>query len=195
MGKRGRHRRSAHHWRCAAHWSPEPQRGFRHRERAFHADSLCHCAFHPLQGGELRRCPGGGTCLGPARRLSNNKHSRPVGGKPSIGAFFGLRKTCPILQCLTKSPCIVRKTARDGPPVRGHPDKSFEQRLSLTRSWQQGHSTHYSTASGPSRLQGIYPEELVELPCVDPRPSVWPGRGEPPGMLLGWHEASLSSVG
>ena len=110
---RGRHRRSDHHWRCAAHWSPEPQRGFRHRERAFHADSVL---FTRCREGELRRCPGGGTCLGPARRLSNNKHSRPVGGKPSIGAFFGLRKTHPILQCLTKSPCIRCKTARDGPP-------------------------------------------------------------------------------
>ncbi len=58
--------------------------------------------FTRCREGELRRCPGGGTCLGPARRLSNNKHSRPVGGKPSIGAFFGLRKTSPILQCPNK---------------------------------------------------------------------------------------------
>ena len=75
------------------------------------------------------------------------------------------------------------------------PDKSSEQRLSLTRSFEQANSTHYSTASEPSRLQGIYPDELVELPCVGLPPSLWPSARDPPGMLLGRHEASLSLVG
>ena len=35
--------------------------------------------------------------------------------------------------------------------------KSSEQRLNLSGSWQQGHSTAYSTVFEPSRLQGIHP--------------------------------------
>ena len=41
--------------------------------------------------------------------------------------------------------------------------KSGEQRLNLSGSKQQGHSTAYNTVFGPSRLQGIYPNERVEL--------------------------------
>ncbi len=41
--------------------------------------------------------------------------------------------------------------------------KSGEQRLNLSGSKQQGLSTAYNTVFRPSRLQGIYPNERVEL--------------------------------
>lgn len=41
--------------------------------------------------------------------------------------------------------------------------KSREQRLNLSGSKQQGLSTAYNTVFRPSRLQGIYPNERVEL--------------------------------
>ena len=47
--------------------------------------------------------------------------------------------------------------------------KSVKRRLNLSGSWQQGHSTAYNTAFRPSRLQGIYPNERVELPCTGRR--------------------------
>lgn len=128
------------------------------------------------------KCPTMGCGGAPARGLPPIRRWASKAWYDQAGVFAG-------------SPCTKASPARDGLLDGGHPDKSFEQRLSLTRSWQQGHSTHYSTASEPSRLQGIYPEELVELPCVDHRPGMWPDRRDPPGMLLGWHEANLSLVG
>lgn len=74
-------------------------------------------------------------------------------------------------------------------------DKSSERRLSLKRSWQQGHSTHHSTAFEPSRLQGIHPDERVELSCAGPDGRVWRPAGTPPGTLLGRQRAGLSAVG
>ena len=57
----------------------------------------------------------------------------------------------------------VEKREPNG-PCPPHP-KSYEQRLNLSGSWQQGHSAAYSTAFDPSRLQGIYPDGRLELAC------------------------------
>ena len=70
----------------------------------------------------------------------------------------------------TQAPCTrsgpgPEPSSEDGGPIE---DKSSEPRLNLISSWQQGHSADYSTAFEPSRLQGIYPGERVELPCAGP---------------------------
>jgi hypothetical protein len=71
-------------------------------------------------------------------------------------------------------------------PGYRHPTgKSSEQRLNLSRSSQQGDSTTYNTVFEPSRLQGIYPNERVELSCTD----------EPSDMLLGADKPRLLLVG
>jgi hypothetical protein len=61
-------------------------------------------------------------------------------------------------------------------PARAHKrspaklNKSFEQGLSLSRSYQQGHSTAYSTPFGLSRLQRIQPREpLIVCSAADSR--------------------------
>ena len=79
-------------------------------------------------------------------------------GRETGSRFFG-QAPC------TRSGPGPETSSGDGGPIG---DKSSEPRLNLISSWQQGHSADYSTAFEPSRLQGIYPGERVELPCAGP---------------------------
>ena len=66
--------------------------------------------------------------------------------------------------------------AHPGPTLPQEGDKSEEQRLNLSGSWQQGHSTAYNTAFQLSGLQRIYPNERVELTCMAPTRDYDPSR-------------------
>ena len=55
----------------------------------------------------------------------------------------------------------------------------------INRSFQQGNSTTYINAIKPSRLLGIYNDELMELSCTGLQTGVWPARRDPPDMIFG----------
>ena len=101
------------------------------------------------------RCRRRPQCRGPCARCSAD--GLPVVHLHGVGSARGA-----LYQIRTGTGNLVRRRrSRSG-------DKSSEPRLNLSRSWQQGHSAAYSTAFEPSRLQGIYPSERVELPCAGP---------------------------
>lgn len=52
---------------------------------------------------------------------------------------------------------IIKNSLLDSLNRKGN--KSFEQGLNLSGSWQQGHSAAYNTPFELSRLQRIYPDD------------------------------------